>query len=140
MSKKIVILTSGKRKNSIARAVLKPGSGRIRVNKTPVKLIEPLLARQKVMEPLILVEPALYNKVDIDVTVQGGGITSQAEAARTTIAKALTQYFDDPQIRQKLLEYDRKFLVSDPRQKEPKKPGGRGTGQKSKRVTGDELI
>ena len=130
MSKKVVILTSGKRKNSIARAVLKTGSGKIRVNKTPVKLIEPLLARQKVLEPLILVEPTLYNKVDIDVTVHGGGITSQAEAARTTIAKALTQYFDDPQIRQRLLEYDRKFLVSDPRQKETKKPGGRGARAK----------
>nr|MDO8081958.1 30S ribosomal protein S9 [Candidatus Freyarchaeota archaeon] len=130
VSKKVVILTSGKRKNAIARASLKPGSGRIRVNKTPVKLIEPLLARQKVLEPLILIDPALYSKVDIDVTVHGGGITSQAEAARTTIAKALTQYFDDPQIRQKLLEYDRKFLVSDPRQKEPKKPGGRGARAK----------
>ena len=130
VSKKVVILTSGKRKNAIARAVLKPGSGRIRVNKRPVKLIEPFLARQKVFEPLILVEPDFYNKVDIDVTVQGGGITSQAEAARTTIAKALTQYFDEPQIRQKLLEYDRKFLVSDPRQKESKKPGGRGARAK----------
>lgn len=133
MSKKVVILTSGKRKNAIARAVLKPGSGRIRVNKKPVELIQPLLARQKVLEPLVLIDPALHRQVDIDITVRGGGIISQAEAARTTIAKALTQYFDDPQIRQKLLEYDRKFLVSDPRQKEPKKPGGRGARAKEQK-------
>lgn len=133
VSKKVVILTSGKRKNAIARAVLKPGSGRIRINKKPIKLIQPPLARQKVLEPLILVGSDLYNKVDIDVTVQGGGVTSQAEAARTTIAKALTQYFDDPQIRQKLLEYDRKILVSDPRRKETKKPGGRGARSKEQK-------
>ncbi|MFB0560790.1 MAG: 30S ribosomal protein S9 [Candidatus Lokiarchaeia archaeon] len=133
MSKKVVILTSGKRKNAIARAVLKPGSGRIRINKKPIKLIQPALARQKLLEPLILVGSDLYNKVDIDVTVRGGGATSQAEAARTTIAKALTQYFDDPQIRQKLLEYDRKILVSDPRRKETKKPGGRGARAKEQK-------
>lgn len=133
VSKKVVILTSGKRKNAVARAVLKPGSGRIRINKKPIKLIQPPLARQKVLEPLILVGSDLYNKVDIDVTVQGGGVTSQAEAARTTIAKALTQYFDDPQIRQKLLEYDRKILVSDPRRKETKKPGGRGARSKEQK-------
>jgi small subunit ribosomal protein S9 len=133
VSKKVVILTSGKRKNAIARAVLKPGSGRIRINKKPIKLIQPPLARQKVLEPLILIGSDLYNKVDIDVTVQGGGVTSQAEAARTTIAKALTQYFDDPQIRQKLLEYDRKILVSDPRRKETKKPGGRGARSKEQK-------
>lgn len=133
MSKKVVILTSGKRKNAIARAVLKPGTGRIKVNKTPVKLIQPLLARQKILEPLILVGSDLYDKVDIDVTVKGGGISSQAEAARTTIAKALTQYFDEPQVRQKLLEYDRKILVSDPRRKETKKPGGRGARAKEQK-------
>lgn len=133
MSKKVVILTSGKRKNAIARAVLKPGSGRIRVNKRPINLIQPPLARQKLLEPLILIGSNLYNQVDIDVTVQGGGITSQAEAARTTIAKALTQYFDEPQIRQKLLDYDRKILVSDPRRKEAKKPGGRGARSKEQK-------
>ncbi|MEX2725284.1 MAG: 30S ribosomal protein S9 [Candidatus Freyarchaeota archaeon] len=133
MSKKVVILTSGKRKNAIARTVLKPGTGKIRVNNIPIKLMQPLLASQKVLEPLILVGPDLYNKVDIDVTVKGGGVISQAEAARTSISKALTQYFDDPQIRQKLLEYDRKILVSDPRRKEPKKPGGRGARAKEQK-------
>jgi len=132
MSKK-VILTSGKRKSAIARAVLKPGSGRIRINKRPIHLLEPLLARQKVLEPLLLVGSDLYNKVDIDVTVRGGGVTSQAEAARTSIAKALVQYFDDPQIRLKFLGYDRKILVSDPRRKEPKKPGGRGARAKEQK-------
>ncbi len=133
MSKKVVILTSGKRKNAIARAVLKPGTGKIRVNNIPINLMQPLLASQKVLEPLLLVGPDLYNKVDIDVTVKGGGVISQAEAARTSISKALTQYFDDPQIRQKLLEYDRKILVSDPRRKEPKKPGGRGARAKEQK-------
>jgi small subunit ribosomal protein S9 len=133
LSKKVVILTSGKRKNAIARAVLKPGTGKIRVNNIPINLMQPLLASQKVLEPLLLVGPDLYNKVDIDVTVKGGGVISQAEAARTSISKALTQYFDDPQIREKLLEYDRKILVSDPRRKEPKKPGGRGARAKEQK-------
>ena len=44
-----IILTSGKRKTAIARAVIRPGKGRIRINKVPLEIWEPKLARDKIM-------------------------------------------------------------------------------------------
>ena len=48
------IHTSGKRKRSIARAILRPGSGIVRINSIPVDFIHPKVSRLKLMEPLIL--------------------------------------------------------------------------------------
>ncbi len=52
--KRDVIVTSGKRKTAIARAVLKPGKGRIRINKIPLEIHTPEVAKYKIMEPLLL--------------------------------------------------------------------------------------
>jgi small subunit ribosomal protein S9 len=52
MPAKKVLVVSGKRKTAIARAVVKPGIGRIRINKTPIEIFEPEIAREKIMEPL----------------------------------------------------------------------------------------
>lgn len=120
-----ILLTSGKRKTAIARAVIREGKGRIRINKIPIEIYQPELARLKIMEPLLLAGNDILDKVDIDVKVEGGGYMGQAEAARIAIARALVEWTDDPALKKRLIEYDRSMLVGDPRRTEPKKFGGR---------------
>ena len=74
--------TSGKRKTAIARAVVKEGTGKVTVNKIPIELYTPELARIKIKEPLELASDKAAN-VDISVNVQGGGVMGQAAAIRT---------------------------------------------------------
>lgn len=132
---KKVIHTSGKRKTAIARGKFREGKGRVRINKRPVELYDPELARLKIMEPLTLAGD-LLNNVDIDVKVIGGGVMGQAEAARMVIAKGLVQWTSDMELKEKFNQYDRTMLVGDPRRSEPKKyggPGARARKQKSYR-------
>ena len=119
------ILASGKRKRAIARATLKQGNGIIRVNKMPLDLIHPKMSRLKLREPLILAGD-VANKVDININVIGGGITSQAEASRLAIAKALVDYTKSDKLKETFLAYDRNLLVADVRRKEPAKPNRHG--------------
>ncbi len=120
-----IVNTSGKRKTAIARATIRQGSGRVRVNKRPVEIMEPELVRMKIMEPLILARK-LSSKVDIDVRVHGGGVMGQAEAVRTAIARGLVEWSGDHELRDFFMTYDRTLLVNDSRRKEAKKVGGRG--------------
>ncbi|AXV38301.1 MAG: 30S ribosomal protein S9 [Methanobacteriaceae archaeon] len=122
---KKVIHTSGKRKTAIARGTFRKGKGRIRVNRCPVELYDPELARLKITEPVMLAGD-IVNDLDIDVKVIGGGIMGQAEAARMVIAKGLIQWTSDMDLKEKFVQYDRTMLVGDPRRSEPKKYGGRG--------------
>lgn len=122
---KKVVHTSGKRKTAIARGTFHEGKGRIRINKCPVELYDPELARQKISEPLTLAGDVI-NDVDIDVKVIGGGVMGQAEAARMVIAKGLVQWTNDMDLKEKFVQYDRTMLVGDPRRSEPKKYGGSG--------------
>ena len=121
-----VILTSGKKKTAIARAIIRPGTGKIRINKLPLEIFEPELCKWKIMEPLMLAGPEIINQIDINIDVKGGGVMGQTEAVRTALAKAISEWSDKPEIKRKFLEYDRMLLVSDARRKEPKKFGGRG--------------
>ena len=120
-----VVHTSGKRKTAIARGTLREGKGRVRVNKVPVELYDPVIARNKILEPLTLAGD-LVNDVDIDINVIGGGIVGQAEAARMVIAKGLVQWSNDMNLKEVFSQYDRTMLVGDPRRSEPKKYGGKG--------------
>ncbi|MCC7551776.1 MAG: 30S ribosomal protein S9 [Methanobacterium sp.] len=132
---KKVIHTSGKRKTAIARGRFREGKGRIRVNKKPVELYDPELAKLKIQEPITLAGD-LINQVDIDVNVIGGGVMGQAEAARMVIAKGMVQWTGDIELKEKFNQYDRTMLVGDPRRSEPKKyggPGARARKQKSYR-------
>ena len=122
---KKVIHTSGKRKTAIARGKFRAGQGRVRINKSPVELYDPELAKLKIKEPLTLAGD-LLNDVDIDVRVIGGGVMGQAEAARMVIAKGLVQWTSDMELKEKFNQYDRTMLVGDPRRSEPKKYGGPG--------------
>jgi small subunit ribosomal protein S9 len=120
-----VLVTSGKRKTAIARATIKSGKGRVRINKKPVELIEPEMVRMFITEPLKIAR-TLANKVDINIDARGGGFMGQAEAVRTAIARALYGWSNDEELRKSFIEYDRTLLVNDIRRKEPKKQGGRG--------------
>jgi len=126
---KKVVNTSGKRKTAIARASVQKGTGLVRINKIPVELYEPEIARWKLLEPLKIADKHV-DKINIDVTVSGGGFMSQASAARTAIAKGLVEFTSDPSLKIAFLDHDRSLLVSDSRRKEPKKPLGRGARKK----------
>ena len=119
------ITTSGKRKRAIARATLRQGNGLIRLNHIPIDFVEPKISRLKLREPLILAGD-VANKVDIDITVVGGGITSQAEASRLAMAKALVEFAKSDKLKETFLNYDRNLLVADVRRKEPAKPNRHG--------------
>lgn len=125
-----VVNTSGKRKEAVARATVRSGKGRVRINSKPVELMEPRVARDKILEPLRIAGPDRHDDVDIDVNVKGGGFMGQADAARTAVARGLVDYFDDPTLRETFLDYDRSLLVNDPRRKEPKHPMGPGARAK----------
>ncbi|MBI2659872.1 30S ribosomal protein S9 [Candidatus Woesearchaeota archaeon] len=120
-----LINTSGKRKSAIARATLRQGSGLVMVNNVPLDFIHPKMSRLKMREPLILAGDAA-SKVDIDVDVAGGGISSQAEASRLAIAKALLNFAKSDKLKDVFLNYDRNLLVADVRFKETAKPNRHG--------------
>jgi len=128
MVKKIVN-TSGKRKTAIARATVQKGKGLIRINKKPVELYEPEIAKWKILEPIKLAEKHI-NKINVDVDVTGGGFMSQANAVRTAIARGLVEFTADPSLKVAVLDHDRSLLVKDSRRKESKKPLGRGARKK----------
>ena len=89
-----IIHTSGKRKTAIARATFKSGKGRVRVNNKPVEFYQPELARLKIQEPLELAGKH-SKRIDINVSVQGGGVMGQAEASRTAIARGIIEWSSD---------------------------------------------
>jgi small subunit ribosomal protein S9 len=121
--------TSGKRKTAIARATLRPGKGRIRVNSVPLEIYGNELVRMKISEPLLLV-PNAVDGVDVAIDVHGGGMMGQAEAIRTALARGILKWRNEPQIKDAYLAYDRTLIVNDSRQKESKKPHGRGARKK----------
>ena len=125
------ILTSGKRKRAIARAKIKQGKGRIRINKVLLDFYEPKMYRLKLREPVILAGD-IINNVDIDVNVIGGGIASQSEASRLAIARALVEYAKSERLKDRFLKYDRQLLVADIRRKEPAKPNRHGQARAKK--------
>ncbi|MEM3163227.1 MAG: 30S ribosomal protein S9 [Desulfurococcaceae archaeon] len=115
-----IVVSSGKRKTSVARAVIKPGSGRVWINGVPVELWPIEMAKIKIMEPLLISEK-LRKNVDIVVNVRGGGFMSQADAVRAAIARGLLAYFNSEELKNIFLEYDRYMLSGDPRRTEPEK-------------------
>jgi small subunit ribosomal protein S9 len=136
MPGKKVLVVSGKRKTATARAVVRQGVGKVRINMTPVEIIEPAIAREKIMEPLLQAGEITWKQLDMDVRTQGGGYMGQAEAARMAIANALLKWTKSSHLRTVFTEYDRTMVAGDARSKESKKfggPGARAKEQKSYR-------
>jgi small subunit ribosomal protein S9 len=132
----MVTNTSGKKKTAIARATVREGQGRVRLDGKPVELVDPELARLKMLEPFRIAPDELREDVDVDITVEGGGFSGQADAARTAIARGLVEHTNDAELRDAFMTFDRSLLVNDVRQSESKKwggPGARARYQKSYR-------
>ena len=138
-----MVYTHGKKRNAIANAVIKEGSGKITVNGIPIQNIEPKTLRVKIFEPILILGVEKFKDLKIKVRVSGGGAVAQLYAARTAIAKGLVawnqKYVDEEtkdEVRKNLLNYDKNLLVCDNRRMEPKKyggPGARARYQKSYR-------
>ena len=133
MPAKRVLVVSGKRKTATSRAVVRPGIGRIRINRTPIEILEPTIAREKIMEPLLQAGEDVWKQLDMDVKVLGGGYMGQAEAARVAIANALLKWTKSTHLRTVFSEYDRTMIVGDARRKETKKVGGSGARAKDQK-------
>ena len=112
------IQATGKRKRSVARVVILPGRGTIKVNGRDFEEYFPR-ARHRTIVSSPLVATGFDDKVEIRVLVQGGGISGQAGAARHGIARGLTEAV--PELRQELKK--RGFLTRDSRAKERRKAG-----------------
>ena len=116
---KKVVHTSGKRKTAVARATVKVGKGRVRVNSEPIEIMQPALSRRKAMEPLIIADAMnRLSKVDINILTHGGGVMGQTDAIRTAIARGLVHYNGgaeglDEELRDEYLRFDRSLLVND---------------------------
>ena len=114
-------LGTGRRKSSVARVRVRPGSGNITVNSKP--LTEYFVNDQHqthISDTLAAVEHA--DKVDVLVRVTGGGMTGQSGAVRMGLARALVSF--DESLHEALR--DGGYLTRDSRMKERKKPGLRG--------------
>ena len=133
MSKTTNNHASGKRKRAIARATIKPGNGKVKVNNLSLENYGSKVTRMKIQEPLLLSKPT-SDKVDVFVRVNGGGAMGQANAVRLAIARALVQH--TASLKQVFLDYDRHLLIADVRRKESCKPNdskARAKRQKSYR-------
>lgn len=119
------VVASGKRKTAVARAVIRPGSGVVKINGKLIQFFDPQIAKLKLEEPLIIAGESA-KKFDIRVKVSGGGIISQAEAARLAIAKAFVEITKDKNLERAYLDYDRHLLVADVRRREVRKPNTHG--------------
>ena len=109
---------TGRRKKSIARVFMVPGSGNITINKRDINEYFGLETLKVIVrQPLVATNTA--DKYDIVVTVRGGGYTGQAGAVRHGISRALLQA--DADFRPVLKKEG--YLTRDPRMKERKKPG-----------------
>ena len=130
--KKKTVLATGKRKTSIARVVISDGQGRVRINNVPIHLIEPFMAREKIIEAFMLAGD-YRDTVDIKIKTNGGGVMGQAEAARMGVAQGMVKFTKSKRLNAKYIEYDRTMLAGDARRKEAKKFGGPSARRKKQK-------
>ena len=112
---------TGRRKSSVARVRIKPGSGKLLVNKKPLEeYFRRVQDQTAVLAPLKAVDAE--KRFDVFINVRGGGTTGQAGASLLGVARALRKYNDSyvPALR------DGGHLTRDPRMVERKKPGQSG--------------
>jgi small subunit ribosomal protein S9 len=118
MTTKPLTQTTGRRKRAIARVRLRPGTGKITINKREVENYFPSETHRMILtEPLRVT--STNEAYDVDATIAGGGSSGQAGALRHGIARALIEL--DPEMRAELKKAG--FLTRDAREKESKKYG-----------------
>lgn len=127
------MITSGKRKTSIAKATIFSGSGNIKINNKDYKTLS-VFDRLKTEEPLRIAESVLGKlSFDVNIHVKGGGEKSQVEAARLALARAIVKFTESSKVEEAFEDYDKNLLVADVRRKEAYKPGD--SKARSKRQT-----
>lgn len=119
--KVIDALGTGRRKTSVARVRVRPGSGQISINKRGLEEYFPVQQHQNAVNA-VLQHCEVADSVDVIIRCHGGGMTGQAGACTQGIARALMKH--DSELHEKLREGG--FLTRDSRMKERKKPGLHG--------------
>jgi small subunit ribosomal protein S9 len=121
MAEQVHFYGTGRRKSSVARVFLRPGSGEFKVNDRPFEQYF-VTEQQRVnaRQPLVITESA--GQFNIVANVSGGGVNGQAGAVKLGIARALVEF--NPELRAKLKTEG--FLSRDSRGKERKKYGQKG--------------
>ena len=110
--------TTGRRKEAVARARLRPGTGQLTINGRAFEVYFPTASqRMAVSEPLRVADR--LESFDIDASIHGGGVSGQAGALRMAIARSLIE--TDPDVRPALTKAG--LLTRDSRRKESKKYG-----------------
>ena len=130
--KKKLALETGKRKTAVARAVIRPGKGRVYINDYSLDYLSPEVARMKIQEPLMIAGDR-SKSVDIRVNIEGGGVMGQAEAARIAIARGLAGWTKSSELRKSFMAFDRVMIAGDQRVTEPKKFGGPGARRRKQK-------
>lgn len=134
------------RKTARAHVHISKGIGRVRINNTPVEMIQQETAREVILGPLEIAGD-LREKIDLSVRVNGGGFMGQAYASAVAISRALTGWTkskkepkDHPftktmreDLKKRLNDFDKHLLSGDDRRKEPKKFGGPGARRRKQK-------
>jgi len=130
------IITSGKRKAAVARAVITEGHGEVRINKRDYKALQ-FFDKLRIEEPIKLAQEVLgKTNFNVAIEVRGGGEKGQIEASRLALARAISEFENSKELTEVMSNYDRTLLVADVRRKEARKPGdsrARAKRQASKR-------
>ncbi len=129
------IVTSGKRKRAIARAVLMEGEGKITINGKDYLMMH-IFDRLNIEEPLRIAENFLGKRnFNVAITVCGGGEKGQIDAARLALTRAILEFSksnakakpseksEAKELEKQFIDYDWSLLVADVRRKESNKPG-----------------
>ncbi|MGH9398684.1 MAG: 30S ribosomal protein S9 [Terriglobia bacterium] len=125
MEETVQYRATGRRKRAVARVFLRPGDGKIVLNRRPFENYVPSEAlRVELQQPFVATETA--GKFDVLILLHGGGLHGQVGAARMGIARALVVF--NPELRSPLRKGG--FLTRDPRGKERKKYGQKGARKK----------
>lgn len=134
------------RKTARAHVHISKGVGKVRINNTPVEMIQQETAREVMLLPLEIAGD-LRDKIDLSVRVNGGGFMGQAYACAVAISRALTGWTKtkkEPKehpftktvredLKKRLNEFDKHLLSGDDRRKEPKKFGGPGARRRKQK-------
>lgn len=117
------IVTSGKRKRAVARAITTEGNGKVTINRKDYRQLQ-IFDRLRIEEPLRITEGILGKiNFNVDIFVRGGGEKGQIDAARIALARGIVEFTKSKEISKTFLAYDRNLLVADVRRKETRKPG-----------------